>query len=147
MQLFWPNAQCHSHGLNKLFLHLMCALCFCIIMISYLIFFHVYFSYISLPIQISYLEKNITESPMIQSYLNAWIICRNAMPFFQLVLKFFTASLILWRYDNWSYIIHETSVKSLMSLDLESGYQMHSWLLQWVYSAISVYIRWPDIHG
>ena len=22
-----------------------------------------------------------------------------------------------------------------MSLDLESGYQMHSWLLQWVYSA------------
>ena len=147
MQLFWPNAQCHSHGLNKLFLHLMCALCFCIIMISYLIFFHVYFSYISLPIQISYLEKNITESPMIQSYLNAWIICRNAMPFFQLVLKFFTASLILWRYDNWSYIRHETSVKSLMSLDLESGYQMHSWLLQWVYSAISVYIRWPDIHG
>ena len=28
-----------THGLNKLFLHLMRALCFCIVMISYLVFF------------------------------------------------------------------------------------------------------------
>ena len=42
MRLFWPNAQSHLQGLNKLFLHSMCVLCFCIIMISYLIFFHVY---------------------------------------------------------------------------------------------------------
>ena len=38
-RLFWPNAQCHLQGLNKLFFHLMCALCFCIIMMSYLKFF------------------------------------------------------------------------------------------------------------
>ena len=38
-RLFWPNAQCHLQGLNKLFFHLMHALCFCIIMMSYLIFF------------------------------------------------------------------------------------------------------------
>ena len=38
-RLFWPNAQCHLQGLNKLFFHLMRALCFCIIMMSYLIFF------------------------------------------------------------------------------------------------------------
>ena len=43
MRLFWPNAQCHFLGLNKIFLHLMRALCFCIIMISYLVFFHLYY--------------------------------------------------------------------------------------------------------
>ena len=37
-QLFWPNAQCHLQGLNKLFLPLMYAICFCIILICYLIF-------------------------------------------------------------------------------------------------------------
>ena len=42
-RLFWPNAQCHLQGLNKLFLHLMRALCFCTIMITYLVFFHVYY--------------------------------------------------------------------------------------------------------
>ena len=31
------------HGLNKLFLHLMRALCLCLLMISYLVFFHVYY--------------------------------------------------------------------------------------------------------
>ena len=36
--LFWPNA-----GLNKLFLHLMRALCLCLILISHLVFFHVYY--------------------------------------------------------------------------------------------------------
>ena len=38
-RLFWPNTQCHLQDLNKLFLHLIHALCFCIIMISYFIFF------------------------------------------------------------------------------------------------------------
>ena len=32
-----------THGLYKLFLHLMRALCFCLIMISYLVLFHVYY--------------------------------------------------------------------------------------------------------
>ena len=36
----------HLQGLNKLFLHLMHALCFCIIMIIYLVFFHVYYQYV-----------------------------------------------------------------------------------------------------
>ena len=36
-RLFQPNAQCHSQGLNKSFLQ--CALCFCIIIISYLVVF------------------------------------------------------------------------------------------------------------
>ena len=36
---FRPNAQCLLQGLNELFLHLMRALCFCIIMISCLVFF------------------------------------------------------------------------------------------------------------
>ena len=41
-RLFWSNAQSHLQGLNKLFLYLMRAFCFCIITISYLVFFHVY---------------------------------------------------------------------------------------------------------
>ena len=32
-----------THDLNKLFLHLMRALCLCLIMISHLVFFHVYY--------------------------------------------------------------------------------------------------------
>ena len=32
-----------THGLNKSFLHLIRALCLCLIMISYLVFFHVYY--------------------------------------------------------------------------------------------------------
>ena len=39
---FW-NRKSHLQGLNKLFLHLKRALCFCIIMIRYLVFFHIYY--------------------------------------------------------------------------------------------------------
>ena len=35
-----------THGLNQLFFHLMRALCFCKIMISYLVFFHVCYWYV-----------------------------------------------------------------------------------------------------
>ena len=42
-RLFWSNAQSHLQCLNKLFLHLMRALCFCIIKINYLVLFHVYY--------------------------------------------------------------------------------------------------------
>ena len=36
-------AQSHLKGLNKLFLHLMRALCFCIVIRCYFVFFHVYY--------------------------------------------------------------------------------------------------------
>ena len=60
MRLFWPNAQCHFLGLNKIFLHLMRALCFCIIMISYLVFFHLYYYYVITWFFSSNLEKKST---------------------------------------------------------------------------------------
>ena len=42
----YDRTQSHLHGLSKLFLHLKCALCFCMIMISYLVFFHVNYWYV-----------------------------------------------------------------------------------------------------
>ena len=35
-----------THGLNKLFLHLMRVLCLCLMMISHLVFFHVYYKHV-----------------------------------------------------------------------------------------------------
>ena len=60
MRLFWPNAQCHLLGLNKIFLHLMRALCFCIFMIGYLVFFHLYYCYVITWFFSSNLEKKST---------------------------------------------------------------------------------------
>ena len=69
MRLFWPNAQCHFLGLNKIFLHLMRALCFCIIMISYLVFFHLYYCYVITLFFSSNLEKisacNFFQRPLV----------------------------------------------------------------------------------
>ena len=69
MRLFWPNAQCHFLGLNKIFLHLMRALCFCIIMISYLVFFHLYYCYVITWFFSSNLEKisacNFFQRPLV----------------------------------------------------------------------------------
>ena len=42
----YQELSCHFLGLNKLFLHLMRAPCFCTIIISYLLRFHVYYYYV-----------------------------------------------------------------------------------------------------
>ena len=82
-RLFWPNAQCHLQGLYKLFLHLMRALCFCIIMISYLVFLLFILSirnYMIFLVQFG-INKCISNFPKITNCTNFVSLWKNLLVF------------------------------------------------------------------